>query len=129
MMNLADLYRAQKQDELALPLMQRALILDPDNIMVNYSLGLLYIRLKQLDPAVEYLWKASSLAPQVAHYSYVYAVALYESGKQDVAILVLKETLARHPGHPDILMALVGYLQQMGRALEAQQYAEQLPPR
>lgn len=126
MLNLADWYRAQGQDQRALPQLQKALRVLPDNIDANYAIGLLYIRLKNLGLATESLQKAASLAPDISHYSYVYAVALFESGKREWAITSLKQTLNRHPGNPDILSALASYLNAMGRSEDAKRYADQL---
>lgn len=127
LLNSADLYRQRQQDAQALPLLQRALQIDTENISSNYSMGLLLIRLKKLDEAVKYLEKVAALAPEVAHYSYVYAVALFESGKKEWAITALKRALERHPQNTDIISALAGYLNAMGRSSEAQKYASQLP--
>ncbi|MEH6558589.1 MAG: tetratricopeptide repeat protein [Oceanicoccus sp.] len=129
MLNLADWYRAQGQDQQALPELQRALQVLPDNIDANYAIGLLYIRLKNLDLANQYLQKSASLAPGISHYSYVYAVSLFENGKEDWAITTLKQTLNRHPGNPDVLSALASYLNAIGRTDQAKKYADQLPQR
>jgi len=127
MMNLADWYRSQGQDEQAMPLLLRAVDLVPDSVEANYAAGLLYIRRGDLAVASQYLKTAAGLAPNVAHYSYVYAVALYESGKREWAITTLKQALRRHPGNVDILSALSGYLNAMGRSDEAKKYADLLP--
>ncbi|MCP4128073.1 MAG: tetratricopeptide repeat protein [Gammaproteobacteria bacterium] len=127
LINLADWYRADQRDEDARPYLKRALEIDPNNIAANYSLGLLNIRLKQIEKAVLYLKVAAVEAPEIAHYSYVYAVARYESGQPEAAIEILKRTLSRHPGNPDLISALAGYLAKQGRMEEANHYASQLP--
>ena len=127
LLNLADLHRSQGEDELALPLLLQSLNLAPENAEVHFSLGLLYIRLKQLKLALSHLQQAAELSTNNAHYHYVYGVALFESGKQEQAIDVLKRALKQHPYQPDIVSALVAYLQRMGREAEASAYAAQLP--
>ncbi|MCR8924279.1 tetratricopeptide repeat protein [Dasania sp. GY-MA-18] len=127
LINFADWYRAQGQDELALPLLLKSLNLSPTNADVHFSLGLLYIRLNQRQQALNHVQQAAELAPRVAHYSYVYGVVLFDMGQSELAIAVLKKALLQHPGHPDILTALVSYLQRLGRAAEATAYAAQLP--
>ena len=129
MLNMADIYRAQQANDKALPLIARALQIDADNLASNYSMGLLLVRLQQLDKALSHLQKAAALAPQISHYSYVYAVALFESGQRELSIEVLKEALQNHQGNRDILSALVSYLRATGKNREAQQYASQLPRR
>jgi predicted CXXCH cytochrome family protein len=126
LMNLADLYRVLGQDQQALPLLEKALAIDSSNVNTHYAIGLLYIRLDQLDKAVRYLQTAASKAPYLPQYSYVFAVALYENGQLDLAITTLKQALERHPGNRNILSALASYLTVIGRDREAQQYKTQL---
>lgn len=127
LLNRADLFRAKGQDQLALPLLEKAILIDANNVSANYAMGLLMIRLKQLDKATAYLEVAATQAPDIVRYSYVYAVALFESGKRDWAITMLKRALLRSPGNTDILSALASYLDMQGRKEEARQYSAQLP--
>ncbi|WP_019531349.1 tetratricopeptide repeat protein [Dasania marina] len=127
LLNLADLHRSQGQDGLALPLLLQSLNSSPESPEVHFSLGLLYIRLKQLKLALSHLQQAAEIATNSAHYSYVHGVALFENGEPEQAIDVLKRALKQHPRQPDIVSALVAYLQRMGRAEEASAYAAQLP--
>jgi tetratricopeptide (TPR) repeat protein len=126
LVNLADLYRLQGRDQQAKPLLEKALGIDGQNADSQYAMGLLYIRLGQTTAAVEHLAAAAAAAPQVALYGYVYAVSLFETGKQEWAITTLKQSLRRHPGDRNILSALVAYLNKLGRLEEANRYAAQL---
>lgn len=125
--NQADLYRAKGQDQLAVPLLKQALSIEPKNAAANYAMGLLMIRLKQLDSAVDYLEIAATQTPEIARYNYVYAVALFENGKQALAISTLKKALQNSPNNQEIIRALAAYLTMMGRIEEARQYSVQLP--
>jgi predicted CXXCH cytochrome family protein len=87
LLNLADLYRANGLDRQA----QR-----------------------QLQTAVSYLQQAALLAPDNVRYQYVYAVALWESGRQQDAVTKLENALVAHPGNRDLLSALASYYQQLG---------------
>lgn len=126
MLNLADLFRLQGKDSQAEPLLLRALSADRHNAVANYAMGLLKIRLQQLGQAVVYLEIAAAAAPEVVRYGYVYAVALYENGKPESAVTMLRKVLQQHPADQQVLSALAAYLQALGRAEEAQQYNRQL---
>jgi predicted Zn-dependent protease len=78
-------------------------------------MGLLMVRQKNLNEAVEFLGKASKLAPVNTRYAYVYAIALYESGQHDQSISVLESALQKQPGNQEIITALASYYQQQGQ--------------
>lgn len=125
--NQADLYRSKGQDQLAVPLLKQALNIEPKNAAANYAMGLLMIRLKQLDSAANYLKIAATQTPEIVRYNYVYAVTLFETGKQALAISTLKKALQNSPNNTEIISALAAYLTTMGRVEEARQYSAQLP--
>lgn len=109
LLNLADLYRMLERDAEARPLLERALTIAPDDAAVQFSYGLLLVRNRDYRAALDYLKRASVLAPAVARYSYVYAVALQSLGRAGEARAVAESALARHPGDRD-LRELVGGL-------------------
>ena len=115
LLNLADLYRANGLDPQAGPLLERAIGLAPGDAAPQHALGLLLIRQRQLDAAVGHLQKAAELDPVNVRYSYVYGVALWESGRQQEAVATLETALANHPGNRDLLSALASYYQQLGQ--------------
>jgi predicted Zn-dependent protease len=78
------------------------------------------IRQKRLPEAIESLAKAAQAAPEVPRFSYVYGVALHDTGKQPEAIAVLKSALTRRPYDRDILWVLATY------EIEARDYASAL---
>jgi len=53
-------------------------------------------------------------------------VALHSSGRGEDAMVVLKESLARHPGDRDTLLALISFGRDAGDFATALEYAEQL---
>ena len=114
LLNTADVLRLKGQDAKGIKILQQAIAIDEQQPASHFALGLLYIRLKEIKQSVPYLKRAAKLSDNNAHYSYVYGVALYESGEKDLAITSLKRSLKRHPGHPQIKAALQGYM----RALE-----------
>lgn len=62
-----------------------------------FNLGMLRVRQSDKAGALEYLQKATSLAPENAYFSYVYAIALDEQGKWEEAIRVVEAALAKSP--------------------------------
>ena len=124
--NLADVYRALDNDAQGEKVLRQALLEVADNPELHYALGLLLVRRKQLDAAIEELNKASSLSADEARYAYTYAVALNAAGKPDEAILTLREAHDRHPNNTDILIALVAFNRDQGNRDEAENYQRKL---
>ena len=81
------------------------------------------------DEALAELRRAAELEPDRARYAYVYAVALNSAGAPDEAMTVLKDSLARHPGDRDTLLALVAFSRDAGDFAAALEYAERLSRR
>ena len=88
--------------DLALQHSDQALAMDPANALVRHSRGLLLVRLNRHDEALAELGQAAQLAPEVARFVYVYAVALNSLGQPDEAFRVLEEARLAHPDDPDI---------------------------
>jgi Flp pilus assembly protein TadD len=70
--------------------------------------------------------RGGELAPDLARYAYVYAVALHSAGRVGDAMTVLKESLARHGDDRDTLLALVTFNRDAGNLTAALDYAERL---
>ena len=88
--------------EQALAHADQAVSMDPDMALVRHSRGLLLVRANRHEEALDDLRLASQLAPNVARFSYVYAVALNSLGDPEAARAVLEESASRHPEDPDI---------------------------
>ena len=106
--------------------LREALAVSPREAALHHALGLTLTRLKQPDDALAELKKSTDLAPDQPRYAYVYAVALHSGGRREEAIAVLKEMLKGHPGHREILQALIAFSRLAGNAKDALDYAEQL---
>ncbi len=124
--NLADLYRQQGRDDDGMAVLREAITLSPDDGGLHYALGLALVRLKKPDEAVAELKVAADLEPERARYAYVYAVGLESIGKRGEAIAVLEESLKRHPGDRDTLLALINFSRANGDPTAALRYAEAL---
>jgi Flp pilus assembly protein TadD len=115
MLNLADLYRANGMDAQAVPLIEKAIKAAPRDPAAHHAMGLLLVRQEKLGQAVSYLGKAAELDSLNPRYTYVYAVALFESGQQESATKVLESALENHPGNRELVSALASYYQQLGQ--------------
>ncbi|WEM43997.1 multiheme c-type cytochrome [Photobacterium sp. DA100] len=77
--NLADLYRSQNNDELALQVLQQGMEAQPNDSALPYSAGLALLRTGKAGKANQYLKRAAEKAVGNAHYWYVYGLALEKS--------------------------------------------------
>jgi predicted CXXCH cytochrome family protein len=124
--NLADLYRQLGRDGDGERVLRTAIASSGRDAGLHHALGLTLIREKRPDDALNELRMATELEPDRTRYAYVYAVALHSSRRVDEAAKILKETLARHPGDRDTLLALVTFSRDAGDIDDALEYAEQL---
>ena len=107
-------------------MLQEAIAASPQDAGLHYALGLALTRLKRPDEALGELRRAAELAPDRARYAYVYAVGLHSSGRSSEAMTVLQDSLVRHPGDRDTLLALISFSRDAGEFGTALAYAERL---
>jgi predicted CXXCH cytochrome family protein len=124
--NLADLYRQTGRDEDGEAALHEALEFSPQDGGLHHALGLTLVRLKRQAEAIEHLRRAAELEPDRARYAYVYAVGLDSVGERVKAIEVLEDSVARHPGDRESLMALINFARADGDPKTALRHAEQL---
>jgi len=105
--NLADLYRALGRDDDGRAVLEQGLEKAPDNADLLHALGLLEIRAKHLQAAVERLGQAAEQAPDRPRYAYVYALSQEAAGDPRAAIATLTAATDRHPNDREIALALV----------------------
>jgi tetratricopeptide (TPR) repeat protein len=83
--HLADLYRQLQQTDHAINTLHDGLKVVPDSADIAFSLGLAYIRDKQINNAVDFLEKATLFNDSNAYYFYVYAYAyVYGLSLEDI---------------------------------------------
>lgn len=129
--NLADSYRAQGRDAEAETALREALETNPDAAVLRHALGLALVRQKRVPEAIAELGAAVKLAPEDPRLSYVYAIALHDTGQRDAARKTLEANLARHPYHRETLAALALYEREAGeleRARERVRLLRELEP-
>lgn len=122
--NLADACRQQGQESEAEHYLRKGLAVAPEAADLHHALGLLLVRRHDHSLALEELAKASQLAPNNAHYAYVYAIALNSTGKPREALVVLKAADVRQPYNIEILSALISINRETGDYKSARVYAQ-----
>lgn len=123
--NLADILRLENQDTAAESLLLAHLD-TPDAAPIYYALGLLKIRDKEPLKALDYLKKAAQQAPDNALFTYVYAIALSDHGKNTEALALLQTWHRKRTGNPDVLMLLIKLLEAQGDHNAAKPYRVEL---
>jgi Flp pilus assembly protein TadD len=93
---------------------------------VHHALGLALVRQKRTNDALAELALAAKLAPEDARFAYVYAIALYDTGKRAEAKKVLELALARHPYDRELLFAAATYERAAGDLTRARERAKLL---
>jgi Flp pilus assembly protein TadD len=124
--NLADMYRELGRDPEGEAILRRGLETSPDNAALHHNLGLVLVRLKRSEEAIEAFHRAFEIDPMTARYGYVYAVALYSTGRSLQSISVLEDNSKRHPRDRETLIALINYTQSTKNYPAALRYAERL---
>jgi Flp pilus assembly protein TadD len=124
--NLADLRRATGDEDAAAQTLRDATGRMPDSAPAHHALGLALIRQRQAAEALTGLARAAKLAPDDPRFSYVYAVALHDTGRRAEAIKTLQVALARHPYDREILLALASYQAEGGDTAAAREHARLL---
>ncbi len=124
--NLADLHRSEQRDADAERVLQQAMARMPDAASLHHAYGLMLVRQRKLDQAVEELKRAVEIEPGNVRFRYVYAVGLSSIGDNNGAITELELANEIRPVDRDVLIALINFHQQMGNLDRARYYAENL---
>lgn len=124
--SLADLMRAQGREEEGEGMLRDGLRHAPANADLHHALGLSHVRRQRYAAGLAALAQAARLAPDIARYQYVYAVALHDRGKPREAVKVLEAALRRNPVDRDLLTVLAQYEARQGRRDAALAHARRL---
>jgi tetratricopeptide (TPR) repeat protein len=124
--NLADLYRLTNRDGDGEQVLRAGIAAVPESADLHHALGLLLVRQRRYDQALEALAQAVRLAPDNARYAAVYAIALSDLGQPDAALAALQAAHERQPHNAQLLLRLVQFHRQAGRLAPALRYAETL---
>ena len=124
--DLADLYRSLNRDQAGGRVLDDAIVQAPNDASQRYALGLLLVREKHNDKALDSLATAAHLDPGNARYAYVYAIALHDGGQANPAITTLEASIKSHSYDRDSLTALVSFLKESGDSARELTYAKRL---
>lgn len=123
---MAQLYADLNRENDALQILHQASEMIPDSAAIYYETGMIQARLRLFSKAVNSLAKAAIKAPDNAHYSYVYAIALNSTHRPYKAIDVLQQAQRRHPDNVQILVTLFSISQDINNAIQAFIYARMI---
>ncbi len=121
--NMAELYKRQGQEKKAIETLQLGITASPSDSSIPHSLGLAYIRDKDIKQAQYFLGSAAALAQNNARYYYVYALAL--ASNQTKAAETNMQKAYQLSGDPQHLYALCE-MQVKRAAFEAEQCLNRL---
>ena len=124
--NLADILRSEGQDQRGMQVLEQGLNINPVDGDLNYAMAMAMIRSGDKHRALTYLATAVRSAKNNMRYAYVYSVALFELGKPDDALIVLKAAHHSSPGNGDILYMLITIHQKRREYAAALIYAQKL---
>ncbi|PSW13173.1 deca-heme c-type cytochrome [Photobacterium rosenbergii] len=128
--NLADLYRSQNEEGLALEVLQQGMKAQPNDSTLPYSAGLAYLRAGEMQQAKSLLKTAAEMAEGNSHYWYVYGLALektdvlaaskaintaFELSGNPQHLYAQCEVLARNYQTGEVAEAFEGCTQQLGK--------------
>jgi Flp pilus assembly protein TadD len=123
---LANLYANSGRQPEAEQILESGISQVADNASLYHALGLQWVRQQRTEDALMMLGKAAAAAPEVARYSFVYAVALHDLGDPEQSIVILEHALTRHTGDAQIISALYNYSVELGRVEDAERYRKML---
>jgi predicted CXXCH cytochrome family protein len=123
---LADLYRGLGRDAEAEPVLRATLARSPSAAPAHHALGLWLVRAGRHEEALAELKQGADLAPESAHFEYVYAVAVASAGDRPGAVKILRNLLNRHAYDREGLFTAASFERDLGHTEEAISYATRL---
>lgn len=126
LLNLADLLRSQSRDEEARDILHTALKAVPEHGATLHALGLLETRTENSTLALDYLRRAAAQESSGTRHRFVYAIALHDLGKPQLAISELGSLLRAVPQSQEVLLALANYNSELGELEKARSFAKRL---
>lgn len=107
--NLAETQRATGDEPGAERTLRDMLARDPEAAAARHALGLSLVRQGRINEALDELRRARAQAPGDPRFTYVYAVALHDTGDRPRALQVLREALAARPHDREAAALLAAY--------------------
>ena len=108
-----------KENDVALDFIKKALIIKPDYAEAHNNLGVIFKELKEIDKAITCYKRALTINNDYAEAHYNLGVVLKEIGKLDEAITSYKRALEHKPDYAEALYNLGNSLNECGELEEA----------
>lgn len=124
--NLADVYRLQKQELKAQAVLDQGIKLAPENAALYYAQAMSYIRAQDKAKALKVLAKASQYAPNNVEYNYTYALLLKDQGQTKQSVQALTQAYNVNKDRPDLAYALVQAYVELKDYRQALVYAKEM---
>ncbi|WP_417624304.1 tetratricopeptide repeat protein [Paremcibacter congregatus] len=124
--NLADIYRAEGQEDKSAEVIDQGLAHLPMDGGLNFSKALSLVRRGKPQAALSYFDRAVEAEPGQAYYAYVYAVALGDLGKSDMAVQILERALEVSENDLNLNYQLLLIYRQNKQWRNALKYAEKM---
>lgn len=124
--NLADVFRVEKEEKKAQATLDQGLVIFPKNASLHYAKAMSYIRDGQKPKALESLRNATIYAADNMHYHYTYSLLLKDQGKRKEAINELVEAYKLAPNNPELIYAISQSYAEMKDYALALEYAKKL---
>jgi adenylate cyclase len=99
----------KKSMELALEWAQKCYAIDPDDYKTHWTLGIVYLHLREFDLALSEYELALTLNSNDADFLAEMAIALNYMGRSEQAIAQLKKAMRMNPRHPSWYLGVLGY--------------------
>jgi len=119
--NYSNFFKNQGKEKKAKEILERGIKVLPEMAMLHHTLGLWYVRAKDLSKAEKSLKHAAQLDENNARFSYVYAVSIGEK-KPKEAIKILEKAYILHTGDISILSGLSYYYKMAGNMQKSAAY-------
>jgi len=119
--NYSNFFKNQGKEKESKEVLERGLKVLPQMAMLHHTLGLWYVRAKEVSKAEGALKKARDLDESNARFAYVYAVSVGENNPKE-AIKILEKAYVLHQGDIAIISALSYYYKAIGNAERSLEY-------
>jgi len=119
--NFSHFYQQRGQEKEAKKVLDEGIKKLPEMAVLYHTLGLWYVRAKEVDKANENLKRAFILDKSNARFAYIYAVSVGEKSPKK-AIRILEKAYTLHEGDTGIISALSYYHKAIGNAEKSSAY-------
>jgi tetratricopeptide (TPR) repeat protein len=116
---LGEVYFESRTYDRAGPLLERAVILNPDDAEIHFILGHYYAVIGEMDKAIDAVGRYAQLEPESDHLLVVVGQYLLNQGSKEKAVTLLQRNVERYPKDPDAHDQLGALLFEMEQFREA----------